>query len=353
MSSAPYSPSASSASSTPAAPSDSLVKFAWATLAYNVAVILWGAYVRATGSGAGCGSHWPLCNGEILPRAPSVATLIEFSHRITSGLALIAVVILLVWTRRACAPGHPARRGAMWSMIFMLTEAGVGAGLVLFQLVADNASMARAMFMAVHLANTFLLLGAITLTAYWLSGGDEIRVAGRGGLAGGLAALAAGIILVSVSGAVAALGDTLYPSTSLSSALAADLSPSSHLLIRLRVLHPTIAILIGIVLMLTAPRLPAPQGGGDEQFNARFASGFSAELAARLRHAMIGIVALQLGAGFANVILLAPVWMQIVHLLLADAVWIAFVLLSAATLAGHSERSAVSGSTRVARHAGI
>jgi cytochrome c oxidase assembly protein subunit 15 len=340
MSSASSAPSASPA---PAVPSDLLVKFAWGTLAYNVAVILWGAYVRATGSGAGCGSHWPLCNGEMLPRAPSVATMIEFSHRLTSGLALIAVVILLVWTRRATAPGHPARRGAMWSMIFMLTEAGVGAGLVLFQLVADNASMARAMFMAVHLANTFLLLGAITLTAYWLSGGDEIRVAGRGGLAGGLAALATGIILVSVSGAVAALGDTLYPSTSLSSALAADLSASSHLLIRLRVLHPTIAILIGIILMLIAPRLPV----------ATTSSTMSSEVSARLRQGLIGIVALQMGAGFANVILLAPVWMQIVHLLLADAVWIAFVLLAAATLAGHSERSAVSGSTRVARHAGI
>jgi heme a synthase len=341
-------PAASSAplpsvpSGSPAA-SDRLVKFAWGTLAYNVAVILWGAYVRASGSGAGCGSHWPLCNGEVLPRAASVATLIEFSHRLTSGLALIAVVVLLVWTRRVTAPGHPARRGAMWSLFFMLTEAAVGAGLVLFQLVADNASMARAMFMAVHLANTFLLLGFITLTAYWLSGGDDIRVAGRGGLASGLAALAAGIILVSVSGAVAALGDTLYPSTSLSSALAADLSTSSHLLIRLRVLHPTIAILIGIILMLTAPRLPAVTSS----------STTSSEIGSRLRQGVVGIVALQMGAGFANVILLAPVWMQIVHLLLADAVWIAFVLLSAATLAGHSERSAVSGSTRVARHAGI
>src|SRR5918999_5260767 len=145
-----------------------LQRFAWFVLGYNVAVILWGAYVRATGSGAGCGSHWPLCNGEVLPRAPSVATLIEFSHRLTSGLALIAVVILLVWTRRATAPGHPARRGATWSLFFMLTEAAVGAGLVLFQLVADNASMARAMFMAVYLPNKFILLGCLGLPAWWV-----------------------------------------------------------------------------------------------------------------------------------------------------------------------------------------
>ena len=125
---------------------DRFARYSWITLAYNIAVILWGAYVRATGSGAGCGEHWPLCNGVVIPRDPSVATLIEYSHRITSGFALIAVVVLLVWVWRACAPGHPARRGAVWTVVFMLTEAAVGAGLVLFQLVADNASMARAMF---------------------------------------------------------------------------------------------------------------------------------------------------------------------------------------------------------------
>ena len=108
-------------------------------LAYNLAVILWGAYVRASGSGAGCGAHWPLCNGEVIPRAPSIATLVEYSHRLTSGLALLGVVALMVWTWRVWGRGHPARRGALLSLIFILTEAAVGAGLVLFELVADNA----------------------------------------------------------------------------------------------------------------------------------------------------------------------------------------------------------------------
>ena len=120
-------------------------------------VILWGAYVRATGSGAGCGAHWPLCNGEILPRGGRVATLIEFSHRLTSGLALVAVVVLAVWAWRACRPDTRPARAAVLSLLFMLTEAAVGAGLVLFQLVADNASFARAMFLAAHLLNTFTL----------------------------------------------------------------------------------------------------------------------------------------------------------------------------------------------------
>jgi len=302
----------------PQAASHTLARFAWITLCYNVAVILWGAYVRATGSGAGCGNHWPLCNGEVIPRAPRLETLIEFSHRITSGLALIAVVILLIATRRACAPGHPARRAAAWSLFFMLTEAAVGAGLVLFQLVADNASAARAMFMATHLLNTFLLLASLSLTAYWLSDQPDISLQGRGKLVAGLGGLAGGILLVAISGAVAALGDTLFPAQSLAQGMSADLSTSSHVLIRLRVIHPMLAVLVGGVLMLSAPRLPVPE---------------YAEMGRELRYDVIGFVALQLAAGFANLLLLAPVTMQLIHLLLADVVWIAFVLLAAAALA--------------------
>src|SRR5574337_582113 len=107
-------------------------KFAWGVLAYNVGVILWGAYVRATGSGAGCGGHWPTCNGQAIPMAPSVTTLIEYSHRLSSGLALILVAAMLAWAFRAYPKKHPARLGAVLSAIFIVTEALVGAGLVLF-----------------------------------------------------------------------------------------------------------------------------------------------------------------------------------------------------------------------------
>jgi heme A synthase len=239
----------------------------------------------------------------------------------------MAVVVLLVWVWRACAPGHPARRGAAWTVFFMLTEAAVGAGLVLFQLVAENASMARAMFMAVHLVNTFILLGALTLTAWWLTGAPPLRIgADRRSLAFVVGAF--GLLLVGSSGAVAALGDTLFPEGSLSAALAADLSPASHALVRLRVLHPVFAVLLGGTLILGAAPVAAGRG----------------TTAAWLAKAVGSIAALQVVLGFANVFLLAPVWMQMVHLLVADLLWIVFVLLGATVLAAPSEGRAYSWS---------
>jgi cytochrome c oxidase assembly protein subunit 15 len=304
-----------------------LAKLAWLVVAWNLVVILWGAFVRATGSGAGCGQHWPLCNGVALPRDPTVETVIEFTHRATSGLALLALLALVVAVWRARPAGHPARRAAGWSMLFMLTEAGVGAGLVLFELVADNQSMARALFMAVHLANTFLLLGAMTLTARWLEdrpGG--LSIAGRGGRAALLGALTVGLLVVGVSGAVAALGDTLFPATSLAHALEQDLSPTSHALLRLRVIHPTLATLVALALIVVAPRLPIDGPARP----ARVGPGTRVAL----------LAGAQVVLGAVNVLLLAPVWLQIAHLLLADLLWIALVLLGAAVLAGRAPERA-------------
>src|SRR5919197_2484990 len=140
-----------------------LRRFAWGGLMLVLGVILWGAYVRATGSGAGCGAHWPLCNGEFVPRSPAAQTLVEFTHRLSSGLALLFALALPLWTFRVTPPRHPARSAAVWCLIFMLLEAAIGAGLVLFQLVAHDPSIARAYAMSAHLVNTFLLLAAITL----------------------------------------------------------------------------------------------------------------------------------------------------------------------------------------------
>jgi heme A synthase len=304
-----------------------LERLAWLVLAWNVAVILWGALVRATGSGAGCGAHWPLCNGEILPRAPALATIIEFTHRATSGVALLAVLFLAIRVFRAKPSGHPARSAAGASVLFILSEAAVGAGLVLFRLVADNESVARALFMAVHLMNTFVLLACLTLTAHWCSAEARPRFTSR---AWPLALAAAALLLVGTSGAVAALGDTLYPSRSILGGLAADVSPTVHSLVRLRVAHPLLALLGALAVGLAV------------------ASVLRAHADASLRRSawsLAGLVLLQLLVGLANVALLAPVWMQLVHLLLADLVWIAFVLMSVRALSAGPAQAGRGGST--------
>jgi len=295
-----------------------LSRYAWFVLAWNVVVILWGAYVRATGSGAGCGAHWPLCNGEVVPRSPDTAMLIEFSHRISSGLALVAVLVLAVWIWRTVAAGHPARRAAVASLVFIIVEALLGAGLVLFRLVAQDESLARAMVMPLHLANTLILLLCLTLTAHFLSGGAPVAISGRTRTFGVLVALLVLMIGVGKTGAIAALGDTLYPASSLLEGLKADFAPTTSLLLRLRILHPALGVAVGAMLVFGTAAIPL--ASGDRR--GRLA-----------RRAVVALAAVQVVVGFVNVWLLAPVWLQLTHLLIADLLWIALVVLTASALA--------------------
>jgi heme A synthase len=196
----------------------------------------------------------------------------------------------------------------------MLAEAAVGAGLVLFGLVVKDDSVARAVVMCIHLVNTFLLLAAVALTALWA--GDVPLPRWRPGAGVLLAGLGA-MLLVGASGAIAALGDTLFPARDLAEGLAQDASPTAHVLLRLRVLHPILALGAAVLVAVAA------------------SSGWS-ERAAGARKAALALLVLfgaQLVAGLVNVALLAPVWMQLVHLLLADLAWLALVVLAARVLA--------------------
>lgn len=287
-------------------------RLAWGTLGLTMAVIAWGAFVRASGSGAGCGAHWPLCNGQVVPRDPALETAIELTHRVTSGLALLAVATLAVLVFRRSGPGAPQRPAALAAVVFMLVEAAIGAGLVLLELVADDASLARAYWMAGHLLNTFLLLAALAATAWWTGPAAGAR---RAGLPPGVA-LAAGsalglVLLVGASGGVAALGDTLYPAASLGEGLRQDFTPGSALLVRLRALHPALALVMGAALVLAVPWM------------GRRAPGRRTRPLGRL---VALLVVAQVAAGVINLLLLAPIWLQIVHLVLADALWVSLVL---------------------------
>lgn len=310
----------------PSPASPALRRFAWGFLAFNVAVILWGAYVRATGSGAGCGAHWPLCNGEIVPRAKAVETLIEFSHRLTSGLAGVGSIILLVWSWRSKRASRDLRIASALTFFFMLTEGAVGAGLVLFRLVAEDQSMARAWAMSAHLINTFLLLLAMTLAARAASGGALPRLKGSGAVGGLFVAAAVGVIVLGVSGAITALGDTLFPAGTLAKGLAQDLSPTSHLFLRLRLFHPLIAAVVGLLVVGAAWHAQSQRPSPGQR---RWAVGVTA------------IVGAQLLAGMVNLLLLAPVGMQLLHLLLADGVWIALILAGANALGQESAEPAL------------
>jgi heme A synthase len=340
VSSSPFQPSgATPAASTAAADPRRAARFrrlAWWLLAYNLLVVAWGAFVRATGSGAGCGAHWPLCNGEVVPRAPSAETLIELSHRLTSGLDGLLVLGLVVLAFRWFPRRHPVRTAVVLGFFFLLVEGAIGAGLVLFEMVAANESIARAWWMAAHLVNTFILLGMLTLTALWArpekaeAGGTgregtgrarrfALVFAARDPAAWLLAGAFAGMLVLGASGGVAALGDTLFPAASFREGLAQDFSPTAHLLVRLRVLHPVLALGVGVYLVAAAmvvaalrPVTPAVR---------------------RAAHLVAGLFVAQIAVGLVNLALAAPVWLQLVHLLMADLVWIALVVLADAALA--------------------
>lgn len=284
-----------------------LRRFIWSVLILNLGVILWGAFVRATGSGAGCGSHWPLCNGVVIPRTQQVETLIEFIHRATSGAALLAVVILWIVIRRN-SQSRQLRLSANLVVIFMILESLIGAGLVVFQLVGENTTVIRAVSGALHLANTFLLLGSLMLTGWLAETGKQVIVINRGTWIRWLVLGTIGVILIGSSGAIAALGDTLYPANSLQEGLQAEFSATAHFLVRLRVAHPFIAILVSLLLVVMT-RLVA-----SDPHTSLSTAGLALQL----------VLAIQLLAGVVNWLLLAPIWMQIVHLFLADLALLLF-----------------------------
>lgn len=310
-------------------PSHALRRFSWGVLAYFVAVILWGTVTRATGAGAGCGDHWPLCNGTVIQHSPTVDAMIEFTHRITSGISFFAVVGLAIWTFAATARGHLARRFAVAAIIFTLVEAAIGALLVKLGLTAESHSPLRAPYLALHLTNTLLLLAALTLTAHMLGRGIGNM---RGGIRwvkpfGVIVSLVV-ILAVGVTGSLAALGDTLFPAQSLSSAMAQDFSAKSAWLIRWRWTHPAIAIFASIFFIWLVVRAMRPSA----HWNNR-----------ALGLLVIALLAVQYALGAADVLALAPVWLQVTHLLGADLLWIALIVLAARLVMEPKEQHGESG----------
>jgi heme a synthase len=290
-----------------------VARFAWTALCWNVAVVLWGAYVRATGAGAGCGNRWPVCDGDVVGAGAKAQTIVEFTHRMSSAISMLMVIGLVVWCWRVTKRGDWVRYSALLAAALLANEALLGAALVLSKHVAYDHSVGRILILCLHLGNTLLLLAALSLTAVWLSNGSrsfiligEWRELSSIGL-GLLATMATGI-----AGAVAALADTLFPSTSLHSSLSQDFRSSTPVLLRARLLHPALAAVAACYVLWVILR-----------FSIR-RSRFSQSTIA-----LIILFFVQVGIGMTNVLFLAPVWLQIPHLLVADVLWVLLVVVSA------------------------
>jgi heme A synthase len=293
--------------------------YAWFVLAFSLAVIVWGALVRATRSGAGCGENWPLCNGQVVPSAPVLSTIIEFTHRVTSGPVLgVFILVLAIAAFRVFPAGHVVRRTASLGVLFTVTEALIGAALVRLGHVADNSSGWRGVTLSIHLTNTLVLLAALALTAWFATHAAPQRPVKAWS---GLALAIAGVLLLSVTGAIAALGDTLFATSSLAEGFRRDFAPGAPFFVRLRIVHPVLAVAVGAWLVAMAGRT--------------ILSSETSATAKRLGRGLIALTLAQIAIGAANLLLLAPLWIQLLHLLVADLVWISVVLLSVAGTTGH------------------
>ena len=298
--------------------------YAAVVVGFMVLVIVQGAVVRATGSGNGCGNHWPLCNGDFVPHHPRVATIIEYMHRSLTGVCTWLVVGLMAWVFLARAKGDIARRAVVWTGVLLLTEGALGAVLVKGGYVERNASAMRVLVQCVHFSNTMALLAAMTLTWWWLGVRDVVALSARSRRVAWMAL--AGTMVVGATGSVAALADTLFPAGDLKLALLQDFAAGAPLLVRMRWLHPAASVIaLGCAVWLAL------------------------SVRSRVSRWVLGLIAVQILLGVADVLLLAPTWMQVLHLLGADAYWIALVAACSGVFVGARRR--VAGGAGAARAA--
>ena len=302
-------------------------RYAWLVLAWNIVVILWGVFLRASRSGDGCGQHWLTCHGEIVPSATELKTVMEFSHRVTSTLAGILIIGLVFWAYRQWkrVPSDHSRaafRTSIFALIFVVIEGLLGAGLVLTGNTAENLTPERPVWMAAHLINTLILVAFLTLTARYATGALPMRVRGQGKFTLGVLLGAAAVFIVGITGSIAALASMIFPAGTISEGLASDFSPTSNILVRLRILHPVTAILTGVFLIFLTGWLTKEKGG--EGTISRWSN-------------VIALLVLgQIAVGAATLLTGAPIIMQLAHLLLADLIWISYVIFAADLLSSPS-----------------
>ena len=295
----------------------------WSLLFFTQFVILWGAFVRASGSGDGCGQNWPSCHGRLIPESSYMQTWIEYIHRASSGLYGLFVLALVIWTykwmgqkKESSLATSPITSQCRFyklykylpGVVLLLTvfEAFIGAQLVLSGLVGSNESWSRALVMIVHLLNTFLLVFSIMGCIYFL-GFEKYCLLPRPAISPHLYGfITFWIFIVASLGAIAALGDTLYPITDWGEGLQQDFDSSSHGFIKLRVLHPLCAILLVFFIHYM---------------------GFDHLSQSTLLNNFIKLSYFVLFLGILNLGFLAPIGLQLLHLLSVQVFWCLFVFI--------------------------
>ncbi len=286
-------------------------KFAWLVLLYNLLAVGWGVYVRASGSGDGCGSNWPLCDGDTHPLKGATSRWVEFSHRGSTELVGLLAVVMVIWAWRAFPKKHLVRKASSAVLGFTVVEALIGMVLVKFKLVTVNDSPVRALVMCLHVISTYGLLGSISIAGLAAAGLKPLRLKDQSSVGWILAMAGFGLVSLGISGAITALGHTLKPTDNV---LKLALNPATHWMVRLQPLHPLIAFSVGLYLAL--------------------ASGLVSHLRPDpwVRSAgkwLVGLYVCQLLLGALNIWMKAPIPVQMLHLVLADVNWISLVALMA------------------------
>tara|TARA_B100000579_G_C22654342_1_gene767780 strand:+ start:19 stop:909 length:891 start_codon:yes stop_codon:yes gene_type:complete len=270
----------------------------------SIVSILAGAFVRATGSGDGCGATWPTCKGRIIPALTDTSELIEFSHRSVSGFLLIVTLIIFSKTRKL----HKAslvKSVTNYLTFFVIFEAIIGAVIVLFEWVGLNSSLPRIIAVPIHLVNTFGLLGSYAILYKILE--DDIQEI-KSIFNKNFILISFLFLLSGATGSIAALADVLFPSASFIEGFLADFDKTSEVLTRLRILHPIISTILSIVLYLYSTRINKKYG-----VNVKLLKTFI-------------IVAVSLGV--LNVLSNIVLPLSILHLAIADFLWISYIYVS-------------------------
>ena len=278
-----------------------LSSLATAGLTTSILSILAGAIVRATGSGDGCGASWPTCNGRVIPSLETSSEIIEFSHRSISGVLLIVTLLLFVKSKDQHTP-LLHKKIINYLTFFVLLEAAIGAVIVIYEWVGLNSSLPRIIAVPLHLVNTFALLGFYTLIFYLLRESENklsnffdkrIKIA------------FVLFFLTGATGSVTALADVLFPSASFVEGFIEDFDSTSEILTRLRILHPFVSTILSIFLFSESNR---------------FKKEFEIDSSIIKVLVIVGVI-----LGVLNVVSNIILPLSILHLLLADLLWITYV----------------------------